>query len=77
RKADVLFITDGECRLPEEFAQTLQETKAAMGFTITGVLMDSESPSMTFSLTPFCEEIIRISEVGGERAADLLVGNRA
>lgn len=77
RKADLLFITDGECHLPEEFAQTLRETKAAMGFTITGVLMDQGEPGMAFSLEPFCDEIIKLSEVGGERAADLLVGNRA
>ena len=77
QKADVVFITDGECELPAQFAEQFAAAKAAMGFTVTGVLMDQDDPGMDFSLKPFCDEIIKISEVGGERAADLLVGNRA
>lgn len=77
QRADLLFITDGECRLPEDFAQTLCGTKAARGFTIHGVLMDGFGADMAFSLKPFCDEITFISELGGERTADTLVGNRA
>ena len=59
------------------FAECFAQSKTAMGFTVTGVLMDQDEPGMAFSLKPFCDEIIRISEVGGERAADLLIGDRA
>lgn len=76
-KADVVFITDGVCSISKDFADSFTSAKTAMGFTVTGVLMDQDEPGMAFSLTPFCDEIIKISEVGGERAADLLVGNRA
>ena len=76
-KADLVFITDGECRVSEKFAERFAQSKTAMGFTVTGVLMDQDEPGMAFSLKPFCDEIIRISEVGGDRAADLLIGDRA
>lgn len=76
-KADLVFITDGECRISEKFAEWFAASKAGLGFTVTGVLMDQDEPGMAFSLGSFCDEIIKISEVGGERAADMLVGNRA
>lgn len=76
-KADLVFITDGECEISQQFAEWFTASKAALGFTVTGVLMDQDSPGMEFSLAPFCNEIVRISEIGGERAADLLVGGRA
>ncbi len=76
RQADIVFITDGECQISEAFAQELQKKKAAAGFTITGILMDQASPGMKFTLTPFCDEIYRISELGGEQIADRLLSGR-
>ncbi len=76
RQADVVFITDGECRVSESFVQELQKKKAAMGFTITGILMDQASPGMKFTLAPFCDEIYRISELGGQQVAERLLSGR-
>lgn len=75
-RADVVFVTDGECRMPEEFVQALKHKQAACGFTITGILMDQDSPGMKFSLEPFCNEIYRISELGGDRVAEALLSKR-
>lgn len=77
RKADLVFITDGLCALSESFTEWFAASKSGLGFTVTGVLMDGCGDEEDFSLTPFCDDIIRISDVGGDRAADLLVGNRA
>ena len=76
RQADVVFITDGECRVSESFVQELQKKKAAMGFTITGILMDQASPGMKFTLSPFCDEVYRISELGGQQVAERLLSGR-
>ena len=76
RQADVVFITDGECRVSEPFVQELRKKKAAMGFTITGILMDQATPGMKFTLAPFCDEIYRISELGGQQVAERLLSNR-
>lgn len=75
-KADVVFITDGECKLSDEFAVELERKKAAMGFTITGILMDQAKPGMKFTLTPFCDEIYRVSELGGDAIANKLLSSR-
>lgn len=76
RQADVVFITDGECRVSESFVRELQKKKAAMGFTITGILMDQATPGMKFTLAPFCDEIYRISELGGQQVAERLLTDR-
>ena len=39
-KADVVFITDGECELPDGCQQELQVSQAAYHFTVTGILLD-------------------------------------
>ena len=52
-KADVAFITDGECELNEAYAQELCEKQTALGFTVTGILLDANSPGMDFSLKTF------------------------
>ena len=76
RQADVVFITDGECRVSEPFIRELQKKKASMGFTITGILMDQATPGMKFTLAPFCDEIYRISELGGQQVAEQLLSDR-
>lgn len=75
-RADVVFITDGECQMPEEFVNALKQKQAALDFTITGILMDQDSLGMKFSLEPFCNEIYRISELGGDRVAEALLAKR-
>ncbi|WP_432353267.1 vWA domain-containing protein [Anaerotruncus rubiinfantis] len=73
RNADIAFITDGVCQLSEEFTQKLQEKKAALGFRITGILMDQDDPGMEFTLQPFCDDILRLSEMGRDDAAAKIV----
>ena len=75
-KADIVFITDGECSMPEEFVTLLKKKQADLSFTITGILMDQDSPGMEFSLKPFCNEVMRVSELGGDKLADRLLSDR-
>jgi len=75
-KADIVFITDDECKMPEDFVKALKQKQTDLSFTITGVLMDQGSPGMEFSLKPFCNEVYRISELGGDKVADALLSGR-
>ena len=63
--ADIVFITDGECMLPDEFVEQLREKQAELGFTVTGILLDADG-GMDFSLKDFCEKIYRTSELTGD-----------
>lgn len=74
--ADIVFITDGECRMPDDFVAQLKAKQAGLSFTVTGVLMDQDSPGMAFSLQPFCNDIYRVSEIGGDSIAETLLSKR-
>ncbi len=73
--ADIVFITDGECALTQEYISELQEKQVERRFTITGIL-DQESKGMDFSLKTFCQNIYRTSELTGEAIVRELVNGR-
>lgn len=62
-KGDVVFITDGECELPDTCRQELQSAQATYHFTVTGILLDEGHAGMDFSLKPFCQKLYRTSEL--------------
>ena len=75
--ADIVFITDGECVLSQEYISKLQKEQADLRFTITGILLDQESKGMDFSLKAFCQNIYRTSELTGEAIVRELVNGQA
>lgn len=74
--ADVVFITDGECKLSDAYIKGLQAKQAEHRFTITGVLLDKAKPGMEFSLKAFCLNIYRTSELLGDEIVRNLVNQR-
>lgn len=74
--ADIVFITDGECSLPENYLAELHQNQAAHRFTVTGVLLDTGKPGMDFSLKPFCRNIYRTSQLLGDDIVRELVSGR-
>lgn len=75
--ADIVFITDGECALSQEYISKLQEEQVERRFTITGILLDQESKGIDFSLKDFCQNIYRTSELTGEAIVRELVNGQA
>ena len=75
-KADILFITDGECALSEAFADEFKTKQASMGFTVTGILLDKGGSSFSFSLEPFCDAVYRTSELTGDEIAEQILTDR-
>ncbi|MCI8399268.1 MAG: hypothetical protein HFF90_07695 [Oscillibacter sp.] len=74
--ADIVFITDGQCGMPEHFLTELRQEQMERRFTVTGVLLDSDYPGIEFSLKPFCQNIYRTSELAGEDIIRELVSKR-
>lgn len=74
--ADIVFLTDGLCELPEDYLAKLHKEQAARKFTVTGILLDAGTPGMEFSLTPFCQKIYRTSELAGDEIVRDLVSQR-
>lgn len=74
--ADIVFITDGECKLSDAYVERLHAEQAARRFTVTGVLLDKGEPGMDFSLKAFCQNIYRTSELLGDEIVRELVAKR-
>lgn len=74
--ADIAFITDGECSLPETCVEMLQKAQSELRFTVTGILLDEGNAGMDFSLKPFCQNIYRTSELTGDQIVGEIVLDR-
>ena len=74
--ADIVFLTDGLCELPEDYLATLRKEQAARKFTVTGILLDAGNSGMDFSLTPFCEKVYRTSELTGDEIVRSVIAQR-
>ena len=61
--ADIVFITDGRCRISDDLAETIQLKQREKHCSVVGLLLDMEEPGMSFSLEKFCERVYRLSEL--------------
>ena len=74
--ADIVFISDGECALSQEYITKLQNEQVKRRFTITGILLDQESKGKDFSLKAFCQNIYRTSELTGDAVVAKVINDR-
>ena len=74
--ADIVFLTDGLCELPEDYLEKLSKEQAARKFTVTGILLDADNPGMAFSLMPFCQKIYRTSELTDDEIVRSVIAQR-
>ena len=75
-KADMVFVTDGDCFVPEQFLSELKQEQARKKFQITGVLLDQDAAGFAFSLEPFCTQILRTSQLTQDQIAETLLDQR-
>lgn len=54
KKADVLFVTDGECRVSEEWLRGYNAVKKAKEFRVWGVLIGETPPQVMRQITDAC-----------------------
>lgn len=76
KNADIVFITDGYCELPNMFEDELADKQATLAFRITGILLDTDVGASDFSLKPFCQAIYRTSEVVRDDIVQTLVNQQ-
>ena len=74
--ADIVFVTDGECALSQEYLEELKQEQTVHRFNVTGVLLDKGNPGMDFSLKKFCRDIYRTSQLLGDDIVRELVTKR-
>jgi uncharacterized protein with von Willebrand factor type A (vWA) domain len=72
KKADLIFITDGECNIPAEFQKKFNEAKKMKEFRVYSVLIGSTNDS---TLKLFSDEIIHLTDLSKDgEALDLVFG---
>ena len=62
RRGDIVFITDGACRISHPFEDYLTSQKELLGFRIFAVLVDIKGATGE-SLAAFADEILPVSEL--------------
>jgi uncharacterized protein with von Willebrand factor type A (vWA) domain len=72
KKGDIIFITDGECRVEPEWAERFREEKARLGFSLFSILIDM-GPASLGTLKEFSDRISTIKQLTGEEAGDIFV----
>jgi uncharacterized protein with von Willebrand factor type A (vWA) domain len=73
KNADVVFVTDGVCRISDAFAEKTRHMQAERNFAIVGILLDAESPGTESGIEPFCSSIFRVSGIARNDIAESLI----
>ena len=74
--ADITIITDGECRISDEFAEKFRNTMAKYKATVTGILLDKDRPCGE-TLEPFCDKIYHSKEITEDEIAQQILRQKA
>lgn len=72
QRSDIVFITDGECRVHADWAERFAVEKNVLGFSLFSILIDVGTSSLG-SLTPFSDRITSVSQLTSEEARDVFV----
>lgn len=70
KKADIVFITDGECLVSDEFLRKFKETKKEKAFKVISILVDMGSTTPT-AVAEFSDDVQFVSELSGEEAGEI------
>ena len=72
QRGDIVFITDGECRVHTDWAERFATEKNALGFSLFSILIDIGTSSLG-SLKPFSDKITTVSQLTSKEARDVFV----
>lgn len=72
KRGDIVFITDGECRVSAEWAEQFRQDKETLGFSLFSILIDVGSNSLG-TLKEFSDKITTVSQLNSEGVKDLFV----
>ena len=74
--ADITIITDGECRISDEFAERFRNTMMKYKANVTGILLDKDGPCGK-TLEPFCDKIYHSKELTEDEIAQQILKQKA
>jgi uncharacterized protein with von Willebrand factor type A (vWA) domain len=77
RNADVLFLTDGECDVDQEYADLFKEKRTALNFTANAIILDKDVPGSASSLDKLCDRVYRLSGMTADEVAEGLISKAA
>lgn len=72
RRGDIVFVTDGECRVDPQWLETFRETKERLGFALFSVLIDV-GPASLGALKDFSDKITSVSRLTSESGRDVFL----
>ncbi len=72
QRGDIIFITDGECRVSADWAERFRKEKEALGFSLFSILIDIGSNSLG-TLKEFSDKITTVSQLTSAGVKDLFV----
>ena len=72
KRGDIVFITDGECRVDATWLSTFKHAKERLGFSLFSVLIDVGSSSLG-ALKDFSDKITTISQLTSEAGRDIFL----
>ena len=74
--ADITIITDGECRISNEFAENFRNAMLKYKATVTGILLDKDRLCGK-TLKPFCDKIYHSKDITEEEIAQQILKSKA
>jgi len=72
KRGDIVFITDGECRVDAEWLRGFKHAKDELGFSVFSVLIDVGSSTLG-PLKDFSDKITTITQLTSEAGKDIFV----
>jgi uncharacterized protein with von Willebrand factor type A (vWA) domain len=73
KKGDVVFITDGECDVSNEWLNKFLEEKRELNFQVFSVLIDLTGREKPESLKKFSDKVTAISKLTSKDAIDIFL----
>jgi uncharacterized protein with von Willebrand factor type A (vWA) domain len=72
KRGDIVFITDGECRVDPVWLEEFKREKDALGFSLFSVLIDV-GPSSLGALKEFSDKVTSVSQLTSEASRDIFL----
>lgn len=72
RRGDVVFITDGECRVEPAWLQAFRREKTRLGFTVFSVLIDV-GPSSLAAVSAFSDHVTSVRQLTDDATREIFL----
>ncbi|HLH78147.1 MAG TPA: hypothetical protein VKV28_15190, partial [Candidatus Binataceae bacterium] len=73
RRADVVFITDGECQVGPQWLAALNQRKADLDFKIFGILVDVTGSGELSTLAQFSDRVSSVRQLTAQAGREIFL----